>query len=217
MSNTNKAKLAKKLVKILSNASKVKKSGMNQYAGYQYTTEGDLLELLRPQLVEEGIFIFTSIESVTREGDLTTVITKHTFVDSETGEEFVIQSAGQGADKQDKGIYKAITGASKYMLWKTFLVESNDDPENDNANKSYTSKTPTKAVAKATTTVKAVTKPAVAASSFSSNKTPSKTKTAKTVVSPSSFGAANKTIENKETKATFGSRKFVDDVKEPTF
>jgi hypothetical protein len=138
--------LAKKLVLILSEAQKVKKSGVNKFANYQYTTESDLLELIRPQLVKHGIFVFSSVDTVevtkstTKKGDenlITTVITKHTFVDSETGESYEVRSAGQGADQQDKGIYKAITGSTKYMLWKNFLVESNDDPENDSANASY--------------------------------------------------------------------------------
>lgn len=129
--------LVKKLVKILGEAEKVKKSGMNTYAGYQYTTEADLLELIRPKLVAEGIFIFSSVIETTKEGEITTVVMEHTFVDSETGEERVVRSAGQGADKQDKGIYKALTGSMKYMLWKNFMVESNDDPEADNANPGY--------------------------------------------------------------------------------
>lgn len=157
MSKSNN--LVKKLVKILGEAQKVKKSGMNTYAKYQYTTESDLLELLRPKLVEAGIFIFSSVDTVIKEGDITTVTMLHTFVDSESGDQFEVKSAGQGADKQDKGVYKALTGAMKYMLWKNFLIESNDDPENDNANAGYVKNTVAKTTPKPSSAPKAVTKP----------------------------------------------------------
>jgi hypothetical protein len=46
----------------------------------------------------------------------------------------VICAAGQGGDKNkngvgDKGLYKAITGANKYLLFKLFQIETGDDPE----------------------------------------------------------------------------------------
>ena len=33
----------------------------------------------------------------------------------------------------DKGLYKAITGANKYFLFKLFQIETGDDPERDTA------------------------------------------------------------------------------------
>lgn len=132
-----KANLAKKLVTILGEMQTVKKSGKNSHQGYQYTTEADLLEVIRPKLVEQGIFVFSSVESQSRVDNITEVTMIHTFMDSETGAEFTVKSQGQGADKQDKGVYKAITGATKYFLWKNFMIETGDDPENDGANPSY--------------------------------------------------------------------------------
>ena len=47
----------------------------------------------------------------------------------------LFRSSGSGNDRSrsgavgDKGIYKAITGANKYALLKTFLLEKGDDPE----------------------------------------------------------------------------------------
>lgn len=127
----SKGKLASKLVQILDTMGSVNKSGHNKHQNYHYATENDILETIRPELVKHKIFIFFSVEEVTKEDHITTVRVKYTFVDGSTGEEFVTYSAGQGADKQDKGIYKAITGAHKYMFMKNFLMETNDDPEND--------------------------------------------------------------------------------------
>ncbi len=47
---------------------------------------------------------------------------------------YTFSGAGAGNDRNkngvgDKGTYKAITGATKYALMKTFLLETGDDPE----------------------------------------------------------------------------------------
>ena len=124
--------LAAKMVKVLGSVSaKVEKSGYNSHQKYKYVMEADLLEAVRSELIANNVIIFTSVEEVKQEGSLTTVRTKHTFVDADSGEQFEVFSAGQGADKQDKGIYKAITGSSKYFLLKSFLLAGDDDPESE--------------------------------------------------------------------------------------
>jgi hypothetical protein len=52
-------------------------------------------------------------------------------IDSDSGEVFAVQAVGTGKDNADKGAYKAYTGASKYVLMKTFLLATGDDPEDD--------------------------------------------------------------------------------------
>jgi hypothetical protein len=129
--------LFQKLVKILGSAGHIKKTGHNSHNNYQYATEADIVDSIRDKLVEQGIFVFSSVEGIERVESLTTVKILHTFVDSETGAAFPVYSYGQGSDKHDKGVYKAITGATKYMYQKNFLIASEDDPERDGANKSY--------------------------------------------------------------------------------
>lgn len=113
-------------------AQKVNKSGYNAHQKYKYVMESDLLEALRSELINQGVFIFQSVEDIQREGELTTVKVKYTFVDSESGESFEVWGAGQGADKQDKGVGKAQTNAQKYVYLKNFLIETGDDVEADN-------------------------------------------------------------------------------------
>lgn len=126
--------LAAKMIKILGAVSgKVTKSGYNSHNKYHYVMEADLLDAVRSELVAHKVFVFSSIEEVNQEGTLTTIRTKHTFVDSESGETFEVFGAGQGKDAQDKGLYKAITGASKYFLLKSFMMAGDDDPEKDSA------------------------------------------------------------------------------------
>ena len=136
--STKENNLVKKLTQVLAEASKVNKSGYNSHQKYHYITESDLLDAIREKLVELGIFIFSSVEECvteriegSRQPVLTNVKMKYTFVDGDSGEQFSVMSCGQGADNGDKGVYKAITGANKYFLLKTFMLSGDDDPEND--------------------------------------------------------------------------------------
>lgn len=136
-----KSVLATKLANILGEAGKVPKTGVNSFHNYKYVTENDLVYAVRDKLSAAGIFVFTSAESQHievfkdeqsgKQSVLTTVTTKHTFVDGETGEQFSVLSQGQGADVGDKGGYKAVTGAMKYFLYKCFMIPTGDDPEGD--------------------------------------------------------------------------------------
>lgn len=132
--------LAIKLARILGEVGKVPKSGHNSFHNYDYVTENDLVYAVRAKLAEAGVFVFSSNESqhveVCEDKDgkkffLTTVTTKHTFVDGESGETFSVLSQGQGSDNGDKGGYKAMTGAMKYFLYKCFMIPTGDDPEQD--------------------------------------------------------------------------------------
>jgi hypothetical protein len=139
-----KSKLAAKLARILGEVGKVEKTGHNSFHKYDYVTESSLVWAVRQKLADAGVFVFESTESqaheiVMSEGPagsqkasiLTTVQTLHTFMDSESGEQFSVKSQGQGSDVGDKGAYKAITGAMKYFLFKNFMIPTEDDPERD--------------------------------------------------------------------------------------
>lgn len=154
--------LASKLVKVMSKSSNVKKTGRNDFQKYDYATEADILREVRQSLIEENVFIFSSIEGSHKEGDLTTVKVKNTFVDGDTGETFSVFSLGQGMSKNDdKGSNKAITAASKYFLLKNFLLPTGEDSEATDASGTPTStksatvsSVPLKAVASESTEVK---------------------------------------------------------------
>lgn len=141
---TNKGSLAKKLAKVLTQINRVPKNGHNSFHNYKFVTESDLSDAVRAHLGEVGVFIFTDVAEITREEApptskggkqwLTRVKLTHTFMDGETGETHTVTSYGEGIDGADKGIYKSITGATKYFLYKNFLISTGDDPERENDN-----------------------------------------------------------------------------------
>lgn len=135
--------LAAKLVQILEAVGTVEKKGYNKAQNYNFVRETDLVDKIRPAMAKLGVYLHQSVIEhrleplyETRAGGtmyLTTVQVSFTWVDGATGETWPVPGVfpGTGADTGDKGVYKALTGAEKYFLMKTFLIGTGDDPEGD--------------------------------------------------------------------------------------
>lgn len=143
-----RASLFAKMARVMSSVARVPKSGENTYHHYKYATASDLVDEIRPLLAEQRIAMFISCPSVERiplterldrqTGEyksvnevLTRVCLTVTFADGDTGATFAVSWHGEGQDTGDKGLYKAYTGALKYLLTDTFLISTGDDPEAD--------------------------------------------------------------------------------------
>lgn len=113
---------------------------------YSYAGESDLISALRPALLECGItFAVIGIENLHHQaveketfydGNRTVKTEYHvtgvwhyqfTHVASETHIRAI--GLGEGHDSLDKASYKAATGALKYALRQTFIIETGDDPD----------------------------------------------------------------------------------------
>lgn len=123
--------LLKKLHLIMQEVERVEKRGRNDFHKYDYVKAEDVILQVRKLMVQHGVHLFSDVESVAHDAELTTIQTVHRFVDVDTGEAVRIHFSGVGADKGDKGIWKAVTGALKYVLTSTFLIPTGDDPEGD--------------------------------------------------------------------------------------
>jgi len=132
------SKIAKALHEVMEKVSYVQKTGVNDFHKYRFAGEGALLAVLRPAMVEAGLMLLPSIQNVSPidEYGNVSVLIDYTLVhkDGEVWPE-KITAAGMGNDRAkngtvgDKGVYKAITGANKYVLFKLFQIETGDDPE----------------------------------------------------------------------------------------
>ena len=113
------------------------RKGSNDYDKYKYFSEAQYKELFTELMSKHKLELkFYELEYDTFEcagknsnGRLTKL--EFYLFDTETG--FYEKSAitGEGADKGDKGGYKAYTGALKYYLADTFMVATGDDAEKD--------------------------------------------------------------------------------------
>lgn len=134
--------LVTKLAEVMGIMRGVKKEGFNKAQNYRFVRETDVAERASEALAERRVWIHQTVTFsemtplyITNSGLqmwLTHVKMDFRFIDGETGEVTEPQNfEGYGADTGDKGIYKAMTGAEKYFLMKSFLVSTGDDPEAD--------------------------------------------------------------------------------------
>lgn len=123
--------IASKIVKVMEGIESVSKDGFNAFHKYKYVTDAAIVSEIRKVLIINKLIVIPKQISCTQTGDLTTLLVEYTLIDADSGESIVTQSYGYGQDKGDKGVYKAATGAEKYFLMKTFLLATDDDPEND--------------------------------------------------------------------------------------
>jgi len=140
--------LLNKLHAVAGEVDYVVKNGHNDFQDYDYATEKDFLDTIRPLLEKQGIVVTASCDEcnssertwLNAKGEqktemLTKVMMRFKVWDRESGEAVEAVFPGHGQDVGDKGVYKAMTGATKYFVAKFFLIATGDDPEKEKAPK----------------------------------------------------------------------------------
>jgi len=151
---TDLAPLLKALNAVMAKVGYVQKGSRNAFHNYSYASEGELLEALRPAMVENGLILLPSMDTppTIDEYGNTHLVMAYTLAHTSGAvwpEKLLIPGCGNDKNKSgigDKGTYKALTGANKYLLFKLFQIATGDDPEVPNAME--TSKEPTSLVGK---------------------------------------------------------------------
>jgi hypothetical protein len=117
-----------------------KKGGHNDFDKYAYATHEDWHAAVMPRLLKNGLLLSVSTVSVENLPDRTTKkggteypvqVLCAARLWHESGQWIEVQGPGQGQDRADKGIYKALTGAAKYLYAQLFALPTTDDPEAD--------------------------------------------------------------------------------------
>lgn len=123
---------------VMGEASRIPKNGRNKFHGYDYATEGDLLAVIRPAMAKHGLVLLPSQTSVSDPDSFgnVTVRVEYTLAHSSGAvwpEKLISYGVGNDRAKNgndgDKAVYKAVTGANKYLMFKLFQVSTGDDPE----------------------------------------------------------------------------------------
>lgn len=130
-----------KLVEVRKEIWGMEKSGFNDMQKYKYFSDDQIAEKFRSLFNKFWIaFEYSSKITGNREISSTKAWTKqfvtdveveYKFVDMETGDFVAWFACWSWNDTGDKWVYKAITGAVKYIYMKTFQISTGDDPEND--------------------------------------------------------------------------------------
>lgn len=130
---SNKVLLLKKLYGIMTDVGEIAKDKTNTFHKYKYASEYAIKTHLRPLFIKYGLIFKFEVTGFLRQGENTLINARYTFIDSDTGEEFTGEFGGEGSDKGDKSLYKAVTGAIKYVLTSNFFIPTGDDPEDEEA------------------------------------------------------------------------------------
>lgn len=144
MTETNKPtavlNLRQKLIQIYNEIDHVEKAGRNTKQNYNFVRAADVLRVVREAFAKYGVYAQTNYEllgaydiKTNSGGNMHTATVKATIVlfDADSDETKTISGLGDGADSGDKGIYKAMTGATKNSLRNGFLLPDEADPEAD--------------------------------------------------------------------------------------
>lgn len=134
-------KILAKMHAIMGEANYIQKDKTNTFHNYKYASEKAIKECLHELFVKYKVLFTTSITSENNkmvntgksEESLTIISIDYKFYDVESGEFIEGKFCGSGTDKADKGLYKAITGAIKYILTSSFLIPTGDDPEDSDS------------------------------------------------------------------------------------
>lgn len=135
-----------KLAKIRNDIDPMKKDGKNIKQNYAFLSDKQITLEVSKLLEKHNVVITHNdrteplIQYTNNSGTttfLTTVYVDYTFWDVDSGESISGWVVGQGVDTGDKGVYKAITGAFKYLYVKTFNIPTEDDPEIDKTNRGF--------------------------------------------------------------------------------
>ena len=134
----------RKLLAVMKDCGYIQKDKKNAFHNYSYASEAAIKDRVHAALVEHGVIPQISLLGLTEreitrtnaKGQqvsewLTTANVHYKFYCCDTGEFIEGTFYGCGIDPSDKGLYKAITGAIKYLLTSQFLIPTGDDPEGD--------------------------------------------------------------------------------------
>jgi len=123
--------LYKKIAQVMEKVQHLEKDGNIEYGKtkYKYVTEEKVTTAVREAMIDVGLVILPTDVSCRQDENLTTTFCDYLIVDVDTGQSQKISSVGQGSDMQDKGSNKALTGAYKYLLLRTFAIPTGEDPD----------------------------------------------------------------------------------------
>ncbi len=127
--------LYRKMWEVMRDTTFIADDKTNAFHKYKYASEETIKRTLQKQFIEKKILFHFSVQnqSVNDVKGLTQIVCHYSFIDIETGSAITGPFVGQGEDSGDKGVWKAVTGAIKYVLTSNFLIPTGDDPENDSA------------------------------------------------------------------------------------
>ena len=124
--------IAEKIKQVMDKVQYLQKDGEVSYGrtNYAYLSEEKITNSLNKAFREVGLIIYpTKMEVVSDTGDLAQIIATYKIQDTDSDEFIEVQTIGEGQDKGDKKMNKAMTAAFKYAQRQSFMIPTGDDPD----------------------------------------------------------------------------------------
>lgn len=130
--------IASKIAKVMATVTRVAKSQTNQHHHYRYASADDIYDMVREAMAENNLALIplAILDVQTQQSGNATYYTvkfKFLLVSGDTDDQMEIEWVGQAMDTQDKGISKAQTQATKYLLRGLFLISTGDQSDDPDA------------------------------------------------------------------------------------
>ena len=114
---------------VMETVKNVRKTGHNKHFGYDYASDEDILSACQPAMVEQGLSLIPIEHTAHSDGPRLDLTARYLLTHT-SGQCIEVSAIGCGIDKGDKAIYKALTGAQKYLLRHLFSIPvGGDDPD----------------------------------------------------------------------------------------
>lgn len=141
-----KLTIAEKIMKAKELIGVVKRDGKVSFknTNYSYQKAEDIDLAVREALNQVGLLIIPAgFHVVADVNNIITTIQRFQIMDAETGEAIFCEMGGQGQDSGDKRIYKAETGAYKYLQKQLFQIPAEESDPDLIPSEAYTAPTHT--------------------------------------------------------------------------
>lgn len=125
-------KVATKIAAVMGKIEYLKKDGKMEFGTtkYNFLSEAKITKELREKTLEVGLVIVPiGCDVIELLNQSEAVEMEYAIIDIESGEGIEVKIAGKGKDVGDKSMYKAMTGAYKYMQRQTFAIPTGEDPD----------------------------------------------------------------------------------------
>jgi len=125
--------IARKILKVSQEIGHIDKDGFNAHFKFKYQAWDDVLPAIRQACVKVGLTVVPSFDLVGDPGDRVYVRGTFTIMDADdpTAAPITMTWVGESLGKDDKGVQKAITSATKYAYLKLFMIPCADTVDPD--------------------------------------------------------------------------------------
>ena len=117
--------IAKKISEVMEKVQYLQKDGTVSYGStnYGYLSEEKITNSLNKAFREVGLIIYPSnMEVVSNTGNMAQIRATYKIQDTDSEEFIEVQTIGEGQDKGDKKMNKAMTAAFKYAQRQAFMI-----------------------------------------------------------------------------------------------